>query len=115
MTNVSINIYNIIESPSALTREQGEMIYSYIISELSNGNHVVLDFSGIESTITPFLNVSIGRLYETYTSSQLNDSIEFSNLPKGTDVKIKLVTENAKHYYLDKQTMTKIIEDVMNS
>ena len=63
--NITINIRQKIGSSSALTREQGKIIYDALIDNFQNGNHVTLDFSNIESLITPFLNVAIGKLYET--------------------------------------------------
>ena len=90
----NFNIADLIQSPSALTREQGTIIYSKIIPLLNNNNKVVLDFSEIESIITPFLNVSIGKLYETYSSEQLQNLLEVTNLPEGTSsttIKIKII------------------------
>ena len=77
-------------SPSALSREQGAIIYTQIMQILNSGNKVILDFQDIESLITPFLNVSIGKLYETFSSSQLNTQLEIKNPPDGTNSKFKI-------------------------
>ena len=115
MAIVTLNVASLIESPSALTREQGAVIYNQIITNLISGNKVILDFIDIESLITPFLNVSIGKLYETYNSTQLNAQLEIKNPPEGTNAKFQMVIANAKQYYSNKNAFTKVVEDVINN
>ena len=115
MAIVTLNVASLIESPSALTREQGAIIYNQIITNLISGNKVILDFIDIESLITPFLNVSIGKLYETYNSAQLNAQLEIKNPPEGTNAKFQMVIANAKQYYSNKNAFTKVVEDVINN
>ena len=43
---------------TALTREQGQIIYEKICSLIDAGHMVSLDFSDIESILSPFLNVA---------------------------------------------------------
>lgn len=109
------NIAELIQSPSALTREQGKIVYNAIISLLSNGDKVVLDFSDIESIITPFLNVSIGKLYESYSSEQLQNLLELTNIPSGTSSKFQTVINNAKFYYKDKDNFNKVVKEVIDN
>lgn len=111
------NIFNVAEligSPSALTREQGGIVYNYIVPRLKKGEKIVLDFNDVESMITPFLNVAIGKLYEDFSSEQLNKQLELSNLPEGTRSKFNLVIENAKKYYSDKDGFEKVVKDVID-
>ncbi len=99
--NITINIRQKIGSSSALTREQGKIIYDALIYNFQNGNHVTLDFSNIESLITPFLNVAIGKLYETYSSEEIRKYLQLDNIPSGKSSSINLVISNAKRYYSD--------------
>ncbi len=115
MNTVTLNIASLIGSPSALTREQGSIIYTQIIQNLNSGNKVILDFQDTESLITPFLNVSIGKLYETFNSSQLNTQLEIKNPPDGTNSNFQMVIANAKQYYFNKNAFTKAVEDVINN
>lgn len=115
MNTVTLNIASLIGSPSALTREQGSIIYTQIIQNLNSGNKVILDFQDIESLITPFLNVSIGKLYETFNSSQLNTQLEIKNPPDGTNSKFQMVIANAKQYYFNKNAFTKAVDDAINN
>lgn len=89
METITINIASLIQSPSALTREQGKIVYDEIMHNLNTGDKVILDFKEIESIITPFLNVSIGKLYENYNSDQLNTQLEVKNPPEGTTSKFQ--------------------------
>lgn len=54
METITINIASLIQSPSALTREQGKIVYDEIMHNLNTGDKVILDFKEIESIITPF-------------------------------------------------------------
>ena len=114
MNVVTLNVASLIKSPSALTREQGAILYKQIAENLTSGNKVILDFSDIESLITPFLNVSIGKLYETYNSEQLNTLLEIKHLPDGMQSKFQMVITNAKQYYHNKSAFIEAVKDVIN-
>ncbi len=115
METITINIASLIQSPSALTREQGKIVYDEIMHNLNTGDKVILDFKEIESIITPFLNVSIGKLYENYNSDQLNTQLEVKNPPEGTTSKFQMVIKNAKQYYSNKSAFNKVVEEVINN
>lgn len=115
MEVITLDVALLINSPSALTREQGTVIYTQIVKNLNDGNKVILDFHNIESLITPFLNVSIGKLYETFNSTQLNHQLEIKNAPDGTNSKFQMVIANAKQYYANKDAFKKAMEDVINN
>lgn len=109
----TINVSGLIESPSALTVEQGDLLYSEIKKELDEGEEVVIDFSDIESIITPFLNASIGRLYEIYTSEVLRERMHIINQPEGTNRKFNMVIRNAMQFYVDRENYTNIVEKIL--
>ena len=52
--DIVLNVAELIGSPSALTREQGAIVFDKIVPLLKEGKKVVLDFGEIESIITPF-------------------------------------------------------------
>lgn len=111
---ITINVREKINSPSALTREQGKIIYNEIIASINSGNSICLDFSDIESLITPFLNVAIGKLYENFSSEELSRFIEFSNIPQGKAASFNLVINNAKRYYASSNNFEKIVKDAID-
>lgn len=113
MMEKKIKVSELTGSPSALTVEQGDLLYSEIKKILDQNNEAVIDFMDVESIITPFLNASIGRLYETYTSEILKEKVKIINQPEGTNRKFNMVIRNAKQFYADKAGYTNIVEEIM--
>lgn len=108
-----INISSVLDSPSALTQEQGKKVYKLISESIKAGKHVVLDFDGIESMISPFLNNAIGKLYGEFSSDVLNQSLTLENFPPEKNSTLIIVTQNAKKYYQDKAKYNSTLKDVI--
>lgn len=49
-----IDVAELIDSPSALTQEQGDMAYREIVRSFEDDEVIQLDFSNVESMISPF-------------------------------------------------------------
>lgn len=113
MCAITINVKEKINSPSALTREQGQIIYDDIISSFSKGDSVILDFADIESLITPFLNVAIGKLYEDYSSEELKQLLDIQNFPPEKVSSFNVVTANAKRFYANRDSFEKSVKDTI--
>lgn len=110
-----INIAKTIGSPSALSREQGNIVFNNIVEYLATNEDVVLDFCDVESIITPFLNTSIGQLYSKYSSKELSDHLRIINVPEGAVQKINNVIINAKAFYSNCAAFTQAVEDGVNN
>ena len=115
MEYIRIDVKDKINSPSALTREQGKIIFDNIVETIDRGVGVELDFTDIESLITPFLNVAIGKLYEKYDSQKLREFLKPINIPSGKVSSFNLVIENAKNYYKDKAKFDETVKDVIDT
>ncbi len=113
MSTVTVNVKDVIGSPSALTREQGELLLAEIRKAFNAGGKVVLDFADVESIITPFLNVAIGKLYADNTSEELKEKLMIQNVPKEKVASFNLVIENAKRYYANQSEFDQKVEDVI--
>lgn len=113
--NVLINVAEEIKSPSALTQEQGNIIFSKIIDAIDNESVVSLDFSQVESIISPFLNNAIGQLYGLYTSEQLRSHLNIQNFPDEKKATLNIVIANAKRYYINKTKFDSTVKEVFNS
>lgn len=111
----NFNIADLIQSPSALTREQGLIVYDKILPQLNKNNKLVLDFSEIENIITPFLIASIGKLYGIFSSDLLQTLLVVSNLPKSTISKIQIVINNAKYYYENSDNFKNAVLEVIDN
>lgn len=114
MKNI-IHVATLINSPAALTVEQGNLLYTEIANLLKkNEENIIIDFADIESIITPFLNESIGRLYGEFTGEELNKRLSIINQPVGTNRKFNMVIRNAKQFYSNKEEYTKIVKKVLD-
>lgn len=74
---------------------------------------MIVDFAEIESIITPFLNIAIGKLYEDNTSDMLKENLKLQNVPKGKVASFNLVIENAKRYYANQGEFAQTVKDVI--
>lgn len=110
-----IDIAQKLDNSSALTQDQGDIIYAEIDSAFQNQDSITLDFSNVEQIITPFLNRAIGKLYEKYTSEQITALLEMKNFPKEKNKTLNLVISNAKRYYADRQSFESSVKDVIDN
>ena len=62
---------------------------------------------------TAFLNVLIGSLYNDYSSDQLNGLLSFEGLTPAIKVRIKMVVENAKSFYSDREKFNSDVNDAI--
>lgn len=112
---VYINVADVIGSPSALTQEQGNIVYNILDAAISNKQIAILDFEQIESIISPFLNNAIGQLYGKYTSEQIKDFLQLQNFPDEKNSTLNIVIANAKRFYTNKESFNSVVEDTINS
>ncbi|OUQ46257.1 hypothetical protein B5E64_05725 [Drancourtella sp. An12] len=108
-----IDVAEVIGSPSALTQEQGEKIYSIITDSMSREEGVTLDFENVESMISPFLNTAIGQLYGSFSPEIISSYLHVENFPDAKQSTLKIVIDNAKKYYSNKERYTTTVKDVI--
>ena len=84
---------------NCITPDDGLKLRQAIVSDLTWGNDVTVDFSGVEIVASPFLNVGIGALLETFSPADLNAHLSFDHLPTGAVEVLQRVIENAKAYF----------------
>lgn len=92
-------VKEIINSNFAISEEKGKILYEKIAQELSNGNNIEIDFSGIQATISTFFNSSYGLLFKTFTKDEIKNNIKFLNLKEITKMQIEAVEEIAIKFY----------------
>lgn len=96
---VYIDVAEAIDNPSALTQEQGDIIYNMLITSFEKNEVVELDFSNVESMISPFLNNAIGQLYGKYNGDEIQQYLKLINFPKSKNATLNIVISNAKKFY----------------
>lgn len=109
-----IDVAAIIDSPSALTQEQGDSVYREIDQAFEIKEIIEVDFSNVESMITPFLNNAIGQLYGKYTSDQIKQYLHLKNFPSDKNATLNIVINNAKKFYKNKEAFKKSAKEVLN-
>lgn len=109
----TIDVAEKINNPSALTQEQGDIIYNTIISSFEKNETIALDFTNVESMISPFLNNAIGQLYGKYTSEQIKKNLELVNFPSNKNSTLNIVINNAKVFYANQKKFTQAVKDVL--
>ena len=92
-------IKDFTKSSRAISAVDGEKIYQQIDTYFKKGEPVLLDFKGIELTITAFLNSCIGKLYGSYAQEKIKDLLNIENLHEDEKLLLKLVIEKAKERF----------------
>jgi len=82
-----------------IAREDAEKLFNVIVPPLRAGHHVDLDFSGIETLASSFLNVAIGRLYGTLEPVLVDQHLRWHGLDDADQSLMLLVIRNAKDHY----------------
>lgn len=105
-----LKIRDIINRDTAVSSDDGEIIYNFIVKCINDKCIAELDFSEINILTTAFLNSAIGQLYNTYSSDQLNTTLRLKNVADEDRILFKKVIERAKEYFANK----KAFEDSAN-
>ena len=114
MSEILIKVSDYISCNKGITPDEAEPIYQKEMEVFKNGNTVILDFSDIELITTAFLNVLVGNLYKDFTSEQLRNMIQFSNITEIIARRIKKVTDNAKAFYSDQESYGESVNTTIN-
>ena len=98
-----LKIKEIINRDTAVSSDDGEIVYNAIVNCIEKKYIAELDFSEITILTTAFLNSAIGQLYNTYSSDQLNTSLKLKNVAEEDRILFKKVIERAKEYFANKK------------
>lgn len=112
---IYLNVAEKIGNPSALTQEDGNLIYDEIAQAINQKIPIVLDFEQVESMISPFLNNAIGQLYGQFTSQQISEFVNIKNFPEEKNSTLNIVIANAKKYYANREKFNSTVKEVFSS
>jgi len=115
MTENTILIKPIVQSPKAISSEDGELVFNQVKPLLDEGKKVILDFHGIDLIVSTFLNASIGQLYGSYSTAFIRDHFSVVNMTNDDLHILKKVVERAKEYFADPQSFSRSIDKVLNN
>lgn len=99
---MTIKIHDLI-GENCITLDDGEIVYSLIVSELDENSNIKLDFTGVRIYASPFFNGAVGKLLGKYPPDELNKRLTFHGLSEHGDQVLRRVTQNARRYYSDKK------------
>jgi hypothetical protein len=109
---LDILIKEIIQSDLAVTSIKGEMVFKIIKDNIEKDEVSVLNFEGIKTLTTAFLNVAIGQLYDVNTPEELRRLVKINpNVNESHLKKITLVLSNSKE---KRENTKKSLQEVLN-
>lgn len=106
-------IKDIINSNSANIDSKGTLVFEEIKKYLMRDEKVQLDFTGIDTLITAFLNYAIGPLHDLKFPENITNYVKIkrSSLSDSHFSKITLVLENSME---KREKLAQIQEEIMN-
>jgi len=98
---LNISVYEVIGGPSCVTASDGQKIHDRLAAALTNNRHVTLSFRNITDLTPTFMNTAIGQLYGEFERDRIRIFIKIKDFPPEALVLLKLVVDNAIHYFTD--------------
>lgn len=97
-TNISIKLLEVC-GPHCISPEKGEALHRTIVPSLKSGAHVTLDFEGVQTVASLFLNPAIGRLYGLFDYAFIDSHLHLTGADEIDSRSLSIVIENAKDHY----------------
>lgn len=93
-----IIVKEVIGTTSASTPDKAKPFFDKLCNAIDSKKRTLVDFSGLSTMTTAFLNNSIGKLYSLYDVNLLNEYIklEASTLTPFQKEKVLMVMQNTK-------------------
>ena len=85
--------------PICVDPEDGGRLCSEIHALLDSGDSVCLDFCGVSTVTSSFLNTAIGCLYAGYQPNELAARLSYTELDPTDEAILGLVQSNAIRYF----------------
>lgn len=107
--NKIINVKDVLQTNLAVGADEGKYIFSLIRESIEKKEYIIIDFTGITSLTTAFLNYAIGELYTLYDPDKLNSlvKIDAETLTLSQKKKVNLVMRNSKNK-IDQKVIDKV-------
>ena len=113
MTHENFKLLNIC-GPHCVGVDEGKSLFDKISSVLKSGGSICLDFEGVVTTTSSFLNASIGRLFGQFENGSLEKRISWQGVDENDDQLIKLVIRNAKEHFAKSKQERKTENDIVH-
>lgn len=106
----TILIFEILNTPFAVSTEEGEKLFKIINEYFLAEKEVILDFDKIELIVSTFLNAAVGQLYGKYTTEFIQTHLTIYNMSVDDLIILKKVTDRAKEYFEDKDGFERVFK-----
>jgi len=110
-----MQIYKIFDlcGPHCVSIEEGEKVRKIIVDNFNNGKTIELDFNGVQTLTSSFLNSAIGRLYGDFEKSKIENFLGVKGLDKSDEALMAIVIKNAIEFYAKDQRAREAARDVI--
>ncbi len=85
--------------PVCVDPEDGTLLCQQSSTALSQGLEVLLDFSGVKTLTSSFLNAALGCLFASFSVDTLTQKLKYSGLDPTDEKLVRLVVTNAIRFY----------------
>ncbi len=89
--------------PICVTPEDGGALCLLVNQALANGSPVCLDFTGVSTLATVFLNTAVGCLYGSFSKEVLDHYLQWKGLDATDECVMRFVQKNAVRFYAAQQ------------
>lgn len=112
--NQTLKVMEVIGGDTAVSTDDGQLIFDLLKPVIEADKTVNLDFEGIQMMTTAFLNAAIGQLYSVFKGEQLNQHLKLVNVAFDDKILFKKVIERAKQYFIDQKAFDRAVNEGIN-
>jgi STAS-like domain of unknown function (DUF4325) len=98
--------------------DEGATLCERVRDVLSMDDRVLLDFEGVDTLTSSFLNAAVGCLYAAFSANELERGLRWTGLDETDEAILRLVMKNATRFYEADQKgraiMTAVSTDALN-
>jgi hypothetical protein len=99
--------------PHCVGIEDGTGIFNRILPLLRSGSKICLDFEGVVTITSSFLNASIGKLFGRFESGDLEKRFTWKGLDESDTQLIQLVIRNAREHFAKSQNARQVEDNIV--
>lgn len=85
--------------PICVDSADGAGLGEAIHNSFEQGESVCIDFTGVTTLTSAFLNAGVGSLYGVYSKDRLDRDLTWKGLDKADEALLRLVQRNAVRFY----------------
>jgi hypothetical protein len=111
-SNITLSIREIVGSPDCVASDNGQGLYDRVAVALKQGIEVTVSFRDVSSLTRAFLNAAIGRLYGTFSESEIRSKLKVKDMQPDDLALLKRVVETAKQYFKNPKRFNRICRTV---